>query len=126
MFSEGVVMMPEKRRRKDIWDIDFDEEEEEFPLEREPISIDSGYSMSITYDEEGRPTVHVKTYGNVNKNQLRKEIEQRYPDARIVGLETEPLIRIVNEKEKKKEKNQSKKAEQAKEKSRKSPIRVVE
>jgi len=126
MFSEGVVMMPEKRRRKDIWDIDFDEEEEEFPLEREPISIDSGYSMSITYDEEGRTTVHVKTYGNVNKNQLRKEIEQRYPDARIVGLETEPLIRIVNEKEKKKEKNQSKKAEQAKEKGGKSPIRVVE
>jgi len=119
-------MMPEKRRRKDIWDIDFDEEEEEFPLEREPISIDSGYSMSITYDEEGRPTVHVKTYGHVNKNQLRKEIEQRYPDARIVGLETEPLIRIVNEKEKKKEKNQSKKAEQAKEKDEKSPIRVVE
>lgn len=119
-------MMPEKKRRRDIWDIDFDEEEEEFPLEREPIGVGSGYSMSITYDAEGKPTVHVKTYGNVNKAQLRKEIEQRYPEARIVGLEAESLIRIVDEKEKNKEKSeqQKKKTEQTKQK--KSLIRVVE
>ncbi|MEM2917108.1 MAG: hypothetical protein QXN63_01975 [Candidatus Bathyarchaeia archaeon] len=119
-------MMPEKKRRRDIWDIDFEEEEEEFPWEREPIGVGSGYSMSITYDDDGKPTVHVKTYGNVNKAQLRKEIEQRYPEAHIVGLETEPLIRIVNEKEKEKEKSQQqkKKIESAKEK--KSLIREIE
>jgi hypothetical protein len=34
---------------------------------------------------------------------LRRDIEQRYPGARIKGLEKKPLIRIVDEEEEKEE-----------------------
>jgi len=55
----------------------------------------------------------------VNIKELRKEIEQRYPAARIEGLEKQPLIRIVDEKKKKK-------TESKEEKEKKTIIRVVE
>ena len=35
--------------------------------------------------------------------ELRRDIEQRYPGAKIEGLEKKPLIRIVDEEEEKEE-----------------------
>jgi len=35
----------------------------------------------------------------VDVAELRRDIEQRYPRARIEGLEKKPLIRIVDEEE---------------------------
>jgi len=57
------------------------------------------YSISVTYDEEGKPVVEVKTYGDVDVAELRRDIEQRYPGARIEGLEKKRLIRIVDDEE---------------------------
>jgi len=92
----------DKRRRRTPFDIfddffeDFDEMFEKF----EPGTSSEGYSISVTYDEYGRPVVHVKTYGNVDKEALRREIEQRYPGAKIEGLEERnKLIRFVDEGE---------------------------
>jgi hypothetical protein len=59
----------------------------------------TGYSMSVSYDAEGKPLVKVETHGDVNATKLRKEIQQRYPGAKIEGLDKKPLIRIVDEKE---------------------------
>ncbi|RLG60739.1 hypothetical protein DRN86_01765 [Candidatus Geothermarchaeota archaeon] len=61
----------------------------------------SGYSISVTYDETGRPVVKVETYGDVDKASLKKEIERKYPGAKIIGLKTEPLIEEINEDEEK-------------------------
>ena len=65
------------------------------------------YSISVTYDEEGKPVVEVKTYGDVDVAELRRDIEQRYPGARIEGLEKKPLIRIVDEEKEAKDRKES-------------------
>jgi len=59
----------------------------------------SGYSMSITYDVNGKPVVKVETYGQVDAAELRRAIHQRYPNAKIEGLGEQKLIRIVDEEE---------------------------
>jgi len=92
--------MPERRRKRGFFDF-FDFGKEDFLLGREPVEGGSGYSISVTYDEKGKPVVQVKTYGDVDAAELRRDIEKRYPGARIEGLEKKPLIRIVNEEEEK-------------------------
>jgi hypothetical protein len=68
----------------------------------------SGYSISATYDKKGQPAVKVETYGNVDVTKLRHDIKQRYPRAKIEGLEKQPMIRIVEE-EKKRSRNPKRK-----------------
>jgi len=101
--------MPErKRKKKGIFDL-LDFREENFLFGKEPARGGSGYSISMTYDEGGKPLVKVKTHGNVDVTELRSDIERRYPGARIVGLEKKPLIRVVDEEEDaKKEKSEKK------------------
>jgi len=95
--------MSEKKRKRPFFDI-FGFDEEDFLFGREPAEGGSGYSISVTYDEKGKPVVHVKTYGDVDVAELRRDIEQRYPGARIEGLEKKPLIRIVDEEGRRREK----------------------
>ena len=94
--------MPERKRKRRFFDL-FGFDEEDFLFKREPAEGGSGYSISVTYDEKGKPVVQVKTYGDVDVAELRRDIEQRYPGARIEGLEKKPLIRIVDEEEEKEE-----------------------
>ncbi len=85
------------KRRLDLCNFD-----EDSLFGKEPIEGGSGYAISITYDAGGKPIIQVKTHGDVDVAELRMDIEQRYPGAKIEGLEKQ-LIRIVDEKEKKKE-----------------------
>jgi len=87
-------MSERKRKRRFFNFLDLGEED---LFEREPVEGGSGYSISVTYDKRGKPLVRVKTYGEVDAVELRKDIEQQYPGARIEGLEKQPLIRIVDE-----------------------------
>jgi len=41
----------------------------------------------------------VKTQGDVDVADLRRDITRRYPGARIDGLEKKPLIRVLDEEE---------------------------
>ena len=93
--------MPERKRKRRFFDL-FGFGEEDFMFGGEPTEGGSGYSISLTYDEKGKPVVQVKTYGDVDKAELRRDIEKQYPGAKIEGLEKKPLIRIIDEKEKKK------------------------
>jgi hypothetical protein len=122
--------MPERRRKRgffdfsDFFDFGFDEEG---LFGQEPIEGGSGYSMSITYDERGKPVVKVQTYGDVDVAELRRDIERQYPGAKIEGLEKQPLIRIVDEKTKGEErKSEKRKEELDKKEKKKSLIRMVE
>jgi hypothetical protein len=96
--------MSDRKQRKrffdfsDLFDFGFDEEK---LFEEASMPGGSGYSISVTYDEKGKPLVKVKTYGNVDTAELRRDLERQYPGAKIEGLEKEPLIRIVDEKEEK-------------------------
>ena len=84
----------------------------------EPVEGESGYSISVTYDNSGKPVVQVQTRGDVNTTELRRDIEQQYPGARIKGLEKKPLIKIVGEKDTRKKEEKPKKNKAKKEKSR--------
>ena len=93
--------MPERRRERRFFDI-FGFGERDFLFEGKPTEGGSGYSISVTYDEKGKPVVQVETQGDVDTAELRRDIEQRYPGAKIEGLEKKPLIRIIDEEEEKK------------------------
>jgi len=86
--------------------------------------------MSVTYDEKGKPVVKVITYGEVNIAQLQQNIQQRYPEAKIEGLEKQPLIRVVGEEKPenlKPEKKEEEKRRKEGRKEKKEPlIRIVE
>jgi hypothetical protein len=115
-------MSKRKRRRRffdfsDFFSFGFDEEG---LFEQEPLEGGSGYSISVTYDERGKPVVKVKTYGDVDVAELRRDIERQYPGAKIEGLEKQPLIRIVDEKteDMKERKSESRKEESDKKEKR--------
>jgi len=59
------------------------DEEASILLEPTQVELGSGYTLSVSFDEEQRPVVDVKTYGRVNLAQLKKEIEGAFPNARI-------------------------------------------
>ncbi len=94
--------MPERKKKKRLFDL-FGYDEKDFLVGQNAGGGDSGYSMSVSYDEAGKPVVQVKTYGGVDEAELRRDIEQKYPGAKIEGLEKKPLIRIVNEEEEERE-----------------------
>jgi hypothetical protein len=93
--------MPERKRKRRFFNL-FGFGEEDFMFGQKPAKGGSGYSMSVTYDEKGKPVVQVKTYGDVDATELRRDIEQQYPGAKIEGLEKKPLIRIIDEDEEEK------------------------
>jgi hypothetical protein len=84
----------------------------------------SGYSISVSYDEKGKPVVKVQTYGQVDMADLREDILRRYPGATIEGLEKQPLIRVVGENQQ--EPPERKREEKKKEKKSSTSIRIVE
>jgi len=119
--------MPEKKKRKGFFDI-FNFGEEDFLFDDSFKSGGSGYSVSVTYDEQGKPVVRAKVHGDVNVSELRKDLEEKYPGARIEGLDEKPLIRIVGKEEEVKEVKEEKSKEKKKSKKdeKKSLIRVIE
>lgn len=76
--------MSKERRKKRFFE-SFGFGEEDFLFGQEPTEGGSGYSLSVTYDENGRPVVRVETYGNADAEKLRKEIERQYPGLRLRG-----------------------------------------
>ena len=94
--------MPERKKKKRFFDL-FGFDEKDFLVGQNAGGGGSGYSMSVTYDEAGKPVVQVRTYGGVDEAELRRDIEQKYPGAKIEGSEKKPLIRIVDEEEEEKE-----------------------
>jgi len=116
----GLQKMSKRKRKRPFFDL-FGFDEEDFLFGREPVEGSSGYSISVSYDESGKPLVQVKTHGDVDVAELRRDLEQRYPGARIEGLEKKPLIRIVDEKEEEERKLKRKKTNTKGEGDKKSP-----
>lgn len=115
--------MPERKKKRRFSDL-FGFNKEDFLFGQEPIKGGSGYSISVTHDNSGKPVVQVQTRGDVNTTELQRDIEQQYPGARIKGLEKKPLIKIVSEKDTRKKEEKPKKSKVKKEK--KPLIKVIE
>jgi len=117
--------MPKEKRRRGFFDL-FGLDESDFMFEPKSFSGgSSGYSISVTY-EKGKPIVKVQTQGDVDVAELRRDIERKYPGAKIEGLEKQPLIRVVDEEPKVAKKEKQKEVKKDRKKKQQPLIRVVE
>jgi len=75
--------MAERKHKRGSEDIAELDEDAGILLEPTQIELGSGYTLSVSYDENQKPIVDIKTYGQVDLALLRKEIEGVFPNARI-------------------------------------------
>ncbi|MGA2769149.1 MAG: hypothetical protein ABSF24_12685 [Candidatus Bathyarchaeia archaeon] len=87
-----------KRVSEDIAELD---EDAGIVLEPTQIELGSGYSLAVSYDENEKPVVDIKTYGQVDVTRLRREIEGIFPNAQI-RQKGQPQTVTVAKKNKKK------------------------
>jgi len=94
--------MPERKHKREPESlIELDSEELGFVLEPTQIEVGSGYTISVSYDENEKPVVDVKTYGEVDFTKLRREIERAFPNAQIRQLNQTRSVTIVKKRKRK-------------------------
>jgi hypothetical protein len=97
-------MMPErKHKREPERFIELDSEELGFVLEPTQIEVGSGYTISVSYDENEKQIVDVKTYGEVDISRIRREIERAFPKAQIRQLNQPRSVTIVKRRRRKRQ-----------------------
>ena len=95
-------MMPERKHKREPESlIELDSEELGFVLEPTQIEIGSGYTISVSYDENEKQIVDVKTYGEVDISKIRRDIEQAFPNAKIRQLNQTRSVTIVKRRKRK-------------------------
>ncbi|TDA34279.1 hypothetical protein DSO06_05770 [Candidatus Nezhaarchaeota archaeon WYZ-LMO8] len=62
----------------------FEEHEDTSGLESFKQSSSTMYSITVTYDNYGRPIVKVSAQGGVDRSQIERHIKEKYPNAKIV------------------------------------------
>ncbi len=96
--------MAEKKHKKDLMrHIELEMDNVGFVLEPAQVEVGSGYTVSVSYDEDEKPIVDVRTYGEVNMAKLQKEIRKAFPDAEIRNLNVS-TVTIVKKRKKTKSK----------------------
>lgn len=94
--------MPERKHKREPESfIELDSEDSGFVLEPTQVEVGSGYAISVSYDKNEEPIVDVKTYGEVNVTQLRKEIKRAFPNAKIRQLNQTRSVTIVKKRKRK-------------------------
>ena len=94
--------MPERKHKRGPKSfIELDSEELGFVLEPTQVEVGSGYAISLSYDENEKPIVDVKTYGEVDIAKIRKEIERVFPNAQIRRLNQTDAVTIVKKRKRK-------------------------
>jgi hypothetical protein len=97
-----VIKMAEKKHKRESESlIELDSEELGFVLEPTQVEVGSGYTVSVSYDENEKPIIDVKTYGEVDIAKLRKEIERIFPNAQIRQLNQTRSVTIVKKRKRK-------------------------
>jgi len=91
-------MAERKSRRESENLIEFDGEETGFVLEPTQIELGCGYTLHVKYDENEKPIVDVKTYGQVDIAKLRRDIEKMFPDAQIRQLNGARSVTIAKKR----------------------------
>jgi hypothetical protein len=93
-------MAERKHKRVSMETVELDEDEGVL-LEPAQIEVGLGYTLAVSYDENERPIVDLKTYGHVDLAQLRREIERIFPNAQIrqrLGTQTVTVAKKCKKK----------------------------
>lgn len=81
--------------------VELDTEEVGFVLEPTEVEVGSGYTISVNYDEDDKPVIDVKTYGEVDAAKIRREIEKVFPNAHIRRLNQTRSVTVVKKRRRK-------------------------
>lgn len=94
------------KRLSETENAEADSEETTFIVEPVQVEVGAGYTVAVSHDEDDREVVDVKTYGQVDINQLAREIKRAFPDAEIRRFNKASSVAVVksNEKRKKRKK----------------------
>lgn len=95
-------MAERKNKRGSESAVTVDSEEVSFILEPNHVEVGSGYTVAVSYGEDERPVVDVKTYGQVDIAQLRRDIGRAFPNAQIRRLNQARSVTVAKVKNKKK------------------------
>jgi len=95
-------MAERKNKRGSENSVTVDSEDMGFILEPNHVEVGSGYTVAVSYGEDERPVVDVKTYGQVNIAQLRRDIGRAFPNAQIRRLNQEGSVTVAKVKARKK------------------------
>jgi len=71
-------------------------------LEPNHVDVGSGYTVAVSYDEDERPIIDVKTYGEVDIAQLRRDIGRAFPNAQIRRLNQARSVTVAKVRQRKK------------------------
>jgi hypothetical protein len=94
--------MAERKQKRESEDATEPEMEDAgFVLEPTRIELGSGYTISVSYDENEKPIVNVTTYGEVDIAKLQKEIARIFPNAQIRQLNQSRSVTIVKKRKRK-------------------------
>jgi hypothetical protein len=94
-------MAERKNKRGSENAVTLDSEEVSFVLEPNHVEVGSGYTVAVNYDEDERPIVDVKTYGQVDIAQLRRDIGRAFPNAQIRRLNQARSVTVTKAKKRK-------------------------
>ena len=109
LFVKVVINMAERKNKRESESLtELHSEETGFVLKPTQVEIGSGYTVSVNYDDNEKPIIDVKTYGEVDITKLRREIERLFPNAHIRQLDQTRSVTIVKKCEKRKIKTKKK------------------
>jgi hypothetical protein len=98
-----MIYLAERRQKRETNEpIELDSEGLGFVLEPTHVELGSGYTVSVNYDENETPIINVKTYGEVDVEKLRREIERAFPRAQIRQINPTKTITVVRKRKRKK------------------------
>jgi hypothetical protein len=95
-----VSLFDQKTKREPESPVEIDESAG-FELEPTQVEIGSGYTLHVSNDQCEHPVVDVKTYGKIDIQKLRREIERVFPNAHIRQMNQTPTVTIVKTNKKK-------------------------
>lgn len=91
--------MPERRSKHELESrVELNAEELGFVLEPTQIEVGSGYTISVDYDENEKPIIDLKTYGEVDISKIEREIKRVFPNAQIRQLNQTKSVTIVKKR----------------------------
>jgi len=91
----------QKNKREPDSLVELNSEETSFVLEPTSIEVGSAYTLQLGQDENEKTVVDVKTYGHVDLQKLRREIERMFPNAQIRQLSQSPSVTVARKTKKK-------------------------
>jgi len=95
-----VVKLLDQKNKREPEAPEIEVVENGFELEPAQIEIGSGYTLQVSRDENEHPIIDVKTYGKIDIQKLRREIERTFPNAHIRQLNQTPTVTVAKTKKK--------------------------